>query len=187
MIEMINGKAYVKKGDKVYEVSGGGSNFIFANSKEELPDPSTVPENTVGLVPSEDDGGEGGGSAETAKIIDLTQYGNSHTTLNDICLALYASGGGVDELDNMAGTFMDDIDSSATIKIDATPLGYIIESDVKSIIKLTDGSTQTAETSFLAMTGEDISEYSIVTIVFHRGGQSVVAVLVSVEPLSIPS
>lgn len=130
---------------------------------------------------------EGSGSAETAKIIDLTQYGNSNTTLNDMCLSLYASGGGVDALNDMAGTFMDDIDSSATIKIDATSLGYIIESDVKSIIKLTDGSTQTAETSFLAVTGEEIRESSIVTIVFHRGGQSSVGVLVSVEPLTIPS
>lgn len=59
MIETINGKAYIKKGDKLYEVGGGGNaNFIFANSKEELPDPSTVPENTVGLVPSE--GASGG-------------------------------------------------------------------------------------------------------------------------------
>ena len=57
MIETINGKAYVKKGDKVYEVGGGGANIIFANSVEELPDPSTVPENTVGLVPSEGTGG----------------------------------------------------------------------------------------------------------------------------------
>ena len=37
----------------------GGANFLFANSKEELPDPSTVPENTVGLVPSEGAGGGG--------------------------------------------------------------------------------------------------------------------------------
>ena len=37
----------------------GNANFIFANSKEELPDPSTVPENTVGLVPSEGAGGGG--------------------------------------------------------------------------------------------------------------------------------
>lgn len=34
------------------EVSGGGSNFLFADSVEELPDPSTVPEDTVALVPS---------------------------------------------------------------------------------------------------------------------------------------
>lgn len=60
MIETINGKAYIKKGDKLYEVGGGGNaNFLFANSKEELPDPSTVPENTVGLVPSEESAGGG--------------------------------------------------------------------------------------------------------------------------------
>lgn len=37
--------------------NGGNANFLFANSKEELPDPSTVPENTIGLVPAEREGG----------------------------------------------------------------------------------------------------------------------------------
>ena len=31
---------------------GGNANFLFADSVEELPDPSTVPEDTVALVPS---------------------------------------------------------------------------------------------------------------------------------------
>lgn len=39
--------------DKVQNGGGGGNaNFIFADSEEKLPDPSTVPENSVGLVPS---------------------------------------------------------------------------------------------------------------------------------------
>lgn len=38
--------------------SGGNANFIFADSVEKLPDPSTVPEDTVALVPSK--GGSGG-------------------------------------------------------------------------------------------------------------------------------
>jgi hypothetical protein len=42
--------------DEVLENGGGGgggnANFIFADSVEELPDPSTVPEDTVALVPS---------------------------------------------------------------------------------------------------------------------------------------
>lgn len=89
MIETINGKAYLKVGDKVYEVGGGGgginiesatvgqtivvkavdengkpteweavnlpksTNIIVANSVEELPDPASVPENTIALVTSE--------------------------------------------------------------------------------------------------------------------------------------
>lgn len=66
MIETINGKAYVKKGNKVYAVpDGGNANFIFANSVEELPDPSTVPENTVGLVPSK------GASGGCLPIVDI--------------------------------------------------------------------------------------------------------------------
>lgn len=32
--------------------SGGAANIITANSKDELPDPSTVPEGTIALVPS---------------------------------------------------------------------------------------------------------------------------------------
>ena len=35
----------------------GNANFIFADSEEELPDPSTVPEDTVALVPSKGDSG----------------------------------------------------------------------------------------------------------------------------------
>ncbi|MBQ1232116.1 MAG: hypothetical protein IIX86_01150 [Clostridia bacterium] len=40
--------------DEVLGNGGGGdnANFIFADSVEELPDPSTVPEDTVALVPS---------------------------------------------------------------------------------------------------------------------------------------
>ena len=58
MIETINGKAYVKKGNKVYEV-GGGSNIITADSVEQLPDPASVPEGTVAMVKSEGGGGSG--------------------------------------------------------------------------------------------------------------------------------
>lgn len=54
MIETINGKAYFKVGDKVYEL-GGGSNIITADSVEQLPDPASVPENTIALVKSEDE------------------------------------------------------------------------------------------------------------------------------------
>lgn len=58
MIETINGKAYLKVGDKVYEL-GGGSNIITADSVEQLPDPASVPEGTIAFVKSE--GGGGGG------------------------------------------------------------------------------------------------------------------------------
>lgn len=57
MIETINGKAYLKVGDKVYEL-GGGSNIITADSVEQLPDPASMPEGTIALVKSE---GESGG------------------------------------------------------------------------------------------------------------------------------
>lgn len=53
MIETINGKAYLKVGDKVYEL-GGGSNIITAASVEQLPDPASVPEGTIALVKSEE-------------------------------------------------------------------------------------------------------------------------------------
>lgn len=46
--------------------SGGNANFLFADSVEELPDPSTVPEDTVGLVPSSSGGASGGGGGLTA-------------------------------------------------------------------------------------------------------------------------
>lgn len=42
------------------ELGIGGTNIITANSKAELPDPSTVEEGTVALVPSEGDSGGGG-------------------------------------------------------------------------------------------------------------------------------
>lgn len=58
MIETINGKAYFKVGDKVYEL-GGGSNIITADSVEQLPDPASVPEGTIALVKSEGAGGGG--------------------------------------------------------------------------------------------------------------------------------
>ncbi len=90
MIETINGKAYLKVGDKVYELGGASSDgievesaqvgqtivvkavnengkpteweavdlpqstdIITADSVDELPDPSTVPEGTIALVTSE--------------------------------------------------------------------------------------------------------------------------------------
>jgi hypothetical protein len=62
MIEIINGKAYVKKGDKVYEL-GGGSNIITADSVEQLPDPASVPEGTIALVKCEEN------------VFDLTAMG----------------------------------------------------------------------------------------------------------------
>ena len=49
------------------ELGIGGANIITANSKAELPDPSTVEEGTVALVPSE--GGSGGGGLP---VIELT-------------------------------------------------------------------------------------------------------------------
>lgn len=59
MIETINGKAYFKVGDKVYEL-GGGSNIITADSVEQLPDPASVPEGTIALVKGEGESGGGG-------------------------------------------------------------------------------------------------------------------------------
>lgn len=64
MIETINGKAYLKVGDKVYEL-GGGPNIITADSVEQLPDPASVPEGTIAFVKS-----EGGGSGLT--VIEIT-------------------------------------------------------------------------------------------------------------------
>lgn len=86
MIETINGKAYVKVGDKVYEV-GGGSNIITADSVEQLPDPASVPEGTIALVPSEDDGGD---TAELEERIDnleedVTTLGNQVND-NDVAI-----------------------------------------------------------------------------------------------------
>ena len=49
------------------ELDIGGANIITANSKAELPDPSTVEEGTVALVPSEGDSGGGG-----LPVIELT-------------------------------------------------------------------------------------------------------------------
>lgn len=69
MIETINGKAYLKKGDKVYEL-GGGSNIITADSVEQLPDPASVPEGTVALVPSDGGGGVGLPVVELTTAID---------------------------------------------------------------------------------------------------------------------
>lgn len=51
--------------EKLESIGGGGgnANFIFADSEKELPDPSTVPEDTVALVPS-----SGGG----LPVVELT-------------------------------------------------------------------------------------------------------------------
>lgn len=59
----IDADLYIKKGNKVFKVDGNASsgtgsscncpNIITANSKAELPDPSTVPEGTIAIVPSE--------------------------------------------------------------------------------------------------------------------------------------
>ena len=61
MIETINGKAYVKKGNKVYELGGGGGttgvNIYTADSEAGLPDPSTVKEGSLGFVPGSSSGG----------------------------------------------------------------------------------------------------------------------------------
>lgn len=65
MIETINGKAYLKVGDKVYELGGGGSNIITADSVEQLPDPASVPEGTIALVKGE---GESGGGLPVVKL-----------------------------------------------------------------------------------------------------------------------
>lgn len=64
-------------GTVIINGGGGGTNFIFANSKEELPDPSTVPENSVAFVPSEDGGGG------TVSWNDLTDkpFGDENVTI----------------------------------------------------------------------------------------------------------
>lgn len=56
--------------DKVQ--SGGNANFIFADSEEKLPDPSTVPEDTVALVPSK--GGSGGGGLPEVTAADKGKF-----------------------------------------------------------------------------------------------------------------
>jgi hypothetical protein len=69
-----DGKVYGIKNEEIVPMDlpngggGGNANLIFANSVEELPDPSTVPEDTVGLVPSkgESGGASGGGGGLTA-------------------------------------------------------------------------------------------------------------------------
>lgn len=98
MIEMINGKAYVKKGDKVYEVGGGGTDFLFADSVEELPDPSTVPEDTVALVPSEEN------------VIDLAAWG-----IDVVTPAL--SGGGMFDADIDHEAFWNGVNKESVLKI----------------------------------------------------------------------
>ena len=52
LITLAAAKAYTDK-----KSGGGGANIITANSKAELPDPSTVAEGTIALVPSEGGGG----------------------------------------------------------------------------------------------------------------------------------
>lgn len=54
------------------EAKGGNANFLFANSVEELPDPSTVPEDTVALVPSK--GGSGGGGLPEVTAADKGKF-----------------------------------------------------------------------------------------------------------------
>lgn len=71
MIETINGKAYLKVGDKVYEL-GGGSNIITADSVEQLPDPASVPEGTIAFVPS-----EGGGGLPVVEIVSPISFEKS--------------------------------------------------------------------------------------------------------------
>lgn len=66
MSNIINADQYIKAGDKVYKVAGGsasGRNIITANSREELPDPSTVAEGTIAFVPSKE------------RIFDLSEIG----------------------------------------------------------------------------------------------------------------
>ena len=71
LITLAAAKAYTDK-----KSGGGGANIITANSKAELPDPSTVAEGTIAMVPSE---GGGGGlptvvltTAATAEGAELT-------------------------------------------------------------------------------------------------------------------
>lgn len=45
----------------------GGANIIVADSEEELPDPSTVPEDSIGLVPSTGSGG-------SLPVVELTTF-----------------------------------------------------------------------------------------------------------------
>ena len=82
MIETINGKAYFKVGDKVYEL-GGGYNIITADSVEQLPDPASVPEGTIALVKSE--GGGGGGlpvvELETTATSEATSLSDSEVAM----------------------------------------------------------------------------------------------------------
>ena len=130
------------------EPTVGNANFIFANSKEELPDPSTVPENTVGLVPSE---GAGGGT----KVINLTQYVfNGGGSFNDVILSMFANGGGSMINETEISTFWEDVNTNNEVKfvVDASALiaGVKIESDEKSRTK-NNGQMIAIETSFMVI------------------------------------
>ena len=90
--------------------SGSGCNcpaIYTANSVEELPDPATVPENSLGFVPSTDESGSGNGGSESTGVgfslpvvelttdIDIATTDNpsTETTLTDAeGEALYAAG-----------------------------------------------------------------------------------------------
>ena len=107
-IPPVSADLYIKKGNKVYKASGGGStgvNIITANSKEELPDPSTVAEGTIALVPSgesEESEESGDNSGLGLPVVELTtniavaasDNSSTETTLSEAeGEALYAAGG----------------------------------------------------------------------------------------------
>lgn len=69
--------------------SGGNANFIFADSEEELPDPSTVPENTVAFVPSKGESGGGGDlppatAADNGKFVQVVNGAYGLVALQDV-------------------------------------------------------------------------------------------------------
>lgn len=89
MSNIINADQYIKAGDKVYKVAGGsasGRNIITANSRAELPDPSTVAEGTIAFVPS-----SGGGGVKIVNLNDETKYADFGANL--VAMALSASDG----------------------------------------------------------------------------------------------
>ena len=161
---------------------GGNANFIFADSVEELPDPSTVPENSVALVPSS---GESGGGV---KVIDLTKYSiEGQDTFNNLILALFAAGGGtIRGVDN--STFWADVSTSKSVQIaiDASAMiaGLTLESMVNNFTK-SNGIVGAVNSSFLV----DLVGLKRVTILMgigNSGDNLTTSISVVVEQMVVP-